>query len=134
MYRPLDGQRVGKSLPLDEYISSVADFSFRQNYGIVFDQLVAPTAAYIKGAELQSWFAESGLTDVQDLASSRQLRGAAAASTELTMKRSTRIRGAPRLGPPGGGAVEEDHHRAGFFAAWCVRHALGQRAGTFLCR
>ena len=53
IYRPLDGTRVGRSLPLDEYMSSVADFSFRQNYGIVFDQLVAPTAAYIRGPELE---------------------------------------------------------------------------------
>ena len=33
-------------------MSSVADFSFRQNYAIVFDQLAAPTATYIKGPEL----------------------------------------------------------------------------------
>ena len=45
-------------------MSSVADFSFRQNYGIVFDQLVAPTAAYIKGDELRTWFAQNGLEDV----------------------------------------------------------------------
>ena len=64
VYRPLEDTRVGKSLPLDEYMSSVADFSFRQNYGIVFDQLSAPTAAYIKGEELEGWFAESGLEDV----------------------------------------------------------------------
>ena len=49
VYRPLHGTAVGRALPLDEYLSSVADFSFRQNYGIVFDQLVAPTAAYIRG-------------------------------------------------------------------------------------
>ena len=65
MYRPLSHSRVGRSLPLGEYLSSVADFSFRQNYGIVFDQLSAPTAAYIRGPELQGWFAESGLSDVQ---------------------------------------------------------------------
>ena len=45
----------------DEYMASVADFSFRQNYGIVFDQLSAPTAAYIRGEELEGWFAETGL-------------------------------------------------------------------------
>jgi len=64
VYRPLEDTRVGKSLPLDEYMASVADFSFRQNYGIVFDQLSAPTAAYIKRDEVEQWFAESGLTDV----------------------------------------------------------------------
>ncbi len=64
VYRPLNGTAVGNALPLSEYLSSVADFSFRQNYGIVFDQLVAPTAEYIKGPELQRWFKESGLEDV----------------------------------------------------------------------
>jgi SAM-dependent methyltransferase len=65
VYRPLDGTRAGRSLPLDEYLSSVADFSFRQNYGIVFDQLSAPTAAYIKGGELAMWFSDSSLEDVR---------------------------------------------------------------------
>ena len=64
VYRPLHGTAFGRLLPLDEYLSSVADFSFRQNYGIVFDQLVAPTAAYIRGPELKSWFGENNLEDV----------------------------------------------------------------------
>jgi SAM-dependent methyltransferase len=64
IYRPLDGTAVGRALPLTEYMASVAGFSFRQNYSIVFDQLVAPTAAYIKGAELRAWFEENGLEDV----------------------------------------------------------------------
>jgi len=65
VYRPLHGTAVGRRLPLADYLSSVADFSFRQNYGIVFDQLVAPTAAYIRGPEIASWFDESGLVDVR---------------------------------------------------------------------
>ena len=56
VYRPLNGTSVGRALPLGEYLNSVADFSFRQNYAIVFDQLVAPTAAYIKGPEIEGWF------------------------------------------------------------------------------
>jgi SAM-dependent methyltransferase len=64
VYRPLDGTAIGDALPLNQYMSSVANFSFRQNYSIVFDQLVAPTAAYIKGPELRSWFDENGLDDV----------------------------------------------------------------------
>jgi SAM-dependent methyltransferase len=64
VYRPLAGTSVGAALPLNQYMASVANFSFRQNYSIVFDQLVAPTAAYIKGPELRSWFDESGLEDV----------------------------------------------------------------------
>jgi SAM-dependent methyltransferase len=65
VYRPLGGSRARSALPLDEYMTSVADFSFRQNYGIVFDQLSAPTAAYIRREDLEGWFAESGLTDVR---------------------------------------------------------------------
>jgi SAM-dependent methyltransferase len=65
VYRPLAGTAVGRRFPLNEYLTSVADFSFRQNYGIVFDQLVAPTAAYIKGPEIEGWFAEAGLVDVE---------------------------------------------------------------------
>ena len=73
----LSDTRVGRSLPLNEYMSSVADFSFRQNYGIVFDQLSAPTAAYIKGPELERWFVESGLSDVH-VSIATATRGAAA--------------------------------------------------------
>jgi SAM-dependent methyltransferase len=64
VYRPLKGTAIGGALPLNEYMASVADFSFRQNYSIVFDQLVAPTAAYIKEPELRRWFDENGLEDV----------------------------------------------------------------------
>jgi SAM-dependent methyltransferase len=64
VYRPLDGTSIGTALPLNQYMASVANFSFRQNYSIVFDQLVAPTAAYIKGPELRHWFDENGLEDV----------------------------------------------------------------------
>jgi SAM-dependent methyltransferase len=64
VYAPLHRTAVGRALPLNEYMASVANFSFRQNYSIVFDQLVAPTAAYIKGPDLRSWFDENGLEDV----------------------------------------------------------------------
>jgi SAM-dependent methyltransferase len=65
VYRPLDGTAVGRALPLNDYMASVADFSFRQNYSIVFDQLIAPTAAYIRGPELRRWFSENKLEDIQ---------------------------------------------------------------------
>ena len=65
LYRPLHGTAIARVLPLSEYMSSVADFGFRQNYGIVFDQLAAPTAAYISGPELREWFTGSELHDVQ---------------------------------------------------------------------
>lgn len=65
VYRPLAATKAGRRLPLSEYLSSVAAFSFRHNYGIVFDQLVAPTAVYIRGPELARWFDENGLEQVQ---------------------------------------------------------------------
>jgi SAM-dependent methyltransferase len=65
VYRPLEGTRVGRALPLNEYLSSVAGFRFRQNYGIVFDQLAAPTAEYVRGSELEDWFRAGGLEEVQ---------------------------------------------------------------------
>jgi SAM-dependent methyltransferase len=65
VYQPLGRTAVGRALPLSEYMSSVADFSFRQNYGIVFDQLAAPTAAYLTEPEFRRWFSEARLQDVQ---------------------------------------------------------------------
>jgi SAM-dependent methyltransferase len=64
VYRPLSGTAAGRALPLNEYLTSVADHGFRHNYQIVFDQLSAPTAAYIKGAELRRWLEDAGLEDV----------------------------------------------------------------------
>jgi SAM-dependent methyltransferase len=65
IYRPLSGTRARTVLPLNEYMTSAAEFSFRQNYAIVFDQLAAPTATYLKEADITRWFAESGLEDVR---------------------------------------------------------------------
>lgn len=65
IYKPLHGTRVGRVLPLREYLASVADFNFAHNRAIVYDQLVAPTAAYIRGEALRSWFDEAGLVDVE---------------------------------------------------------------------
>ena len=65
VYRPLRKTPAADALPLSEYMSSVADFSFRQNYAIVFDQLAAPTATYIKGPELREWFSANALEDIE---------------------------------------------------------------------
>ena len=64
IYKPLP-RRISRHLPLSEYMISVADFSFRQNYGIVFDQLAAPTATYLRGSEVKRWFAEAGLDQIE---------------------------------------------------------------------
>jgi len=50
---------------LADYMASVADFSFRQNYGIVFDQLAAPSTVYIRGDELEGWLARLGLIQLR---------------------------------------------------------------------
>jgi SAM-dependent methyltransferase len=65
VYKPLAGTRAAGALPMGEYLASVGNFSFRQNYAIVYDQLAAPTAAYIKGDELRAWFEEAGLEAVE---------------------------------------------------------------------
>lgn len=65
VYRPLQGRRAAAVLPLSEYLTSVSHFSFLQNYGIVFDQLAAPTAVYVKEHELRQWLEECGLDEVQ---------------------------------------------------------------------
>jgi SAM-dependent methyltransferase len=64
VYGPLRATRAEAKLPMHAYLASLSDFRFRQNYNIVFDQLVAPSAAYIRGEELRLWFEEAGLERV----------------------------------------------------------------------
>jgi SAM-dependent methyltransferase len=65
VYRPSRHLSAASALPMREYLSSLSDFTFRQNYNIVFDQLVAPSAEYIRREELQSWFEHTGLEEVR---------------------------------------------------------------------
>jgi SAM-dependent methyltransferase len=65
VYRPLRGTAVFSRLPSAEYLLSLSAFGFRQNYSIVFDHLVAPTACYIKRQEFERWFTENGLQEVE---------------------------------------------------------------------
>ena len=64
VYRPVRLKRLSRRLPLAAYMESVSHFTFRQNYAIVFDQLVAPKSHYISRDELQRWAAAAGLDDV----------------------------------------------------------------------
>ena len=64
VYRPVRLKRLSRRLPLAAYMESVSHFTFRQNYAIVFDQLVAPKSHYISRDELQQWAAAAGLDDV----------------------------------------------------------------------
>lgn len=65
IYRPLRRTPVGSRLPLQAYLLSLAPFSFRHNYSIVFDHLVAPTAFYLRRDEFAGWFERAGLEAVE---------------------------------------------------------------------
>ncbi len=65
VYGPLRSTAVHRRLPAHEYLSSLATFNFRQNYNIVFDHLVAPTAFYLKRDEFETWFHNVGLEGVE---------------------------------------------------------------------
>jgi hypothetical protein len=64
VYRPLHGTKAFKALPSREYLYSLSGFSFRRNYNIVFDHLVAPVAFYLRREEFERWFEGSKLRDV----------------------------------------------------------------------
>lgn len=65
IYRPLHGRLLFEALPSHDYLYSISGFSFRRNYNIVFDHLVAPVAHYISRAEFQSWYDQASLEDVR---------------------------------------------------------------------
>lgn len=65
IYRPLRRTAAVRVLPLGDYLASLSSFTFRQNYNIVFDQLVAPTAHYLRGEEFEAWFRRAGLEHVE---------------------------------------------------------------------
>lgn len=65
IYRPLHATRMFRALPSREYLYSLSSFSFRRNYNIVFDHLVAPVAFYLRREEFEGWFQRSNLGDVR---------------------------------------------------------------------
>jgi SAM-dependent methyltransferase len=64
VYATLAARHLDRRLPLNEYMTAVSRFSFRQNYGIVFDQLAAPHTHYVRKSELREWLTGLGLVDV----------------------------------------------------------------------
>jgi SAM-dependent methyltransferase len=64
VYRPARLKQLSRRLPLAKYMESVSHFTFRQNYAIVFDQLVAPKSHYLSRVELEHWAAAAGLDEV----------------------------------------------------------------------
>jgi SAM-dependent methyltransferase len=65
LYRP--AKRLGwlkRLLPYSDYLCSISDYSFAENFWNVFDQLVAPTAYYHSRDEVVDWFAAAKATEV----------------------------------------------------------------------
>lgn len=64
VYRPLRRTPLFKALPSADYLYSLSGFSFRRNYNIVYDHLVAPVAHYVPREDFESWFRRAGLDGV----------------------------------------------------------------------
>lgn len=65
VYRPTRGAALQRLLPYAAYLSYIADFPYREQRLIVFDQLVAPVAFYLRRDEYAGWFERAGLSDVR---------------------------------------------------------------------
>jgi len=65
LYRPAKSRAWLKNmLPYSDYICSISDYSFAENFWNVFDQLVAPTAFYHSREEIVDWFKTANLQGV----------------------------------------------------------------------
>jgi SAM-dependent methyltransferase len=68
VYGPLNrtatGSRVAGRLFYNDYLSSIAEFGWREQHTIVFDHLVAPTSFYISREEFAEWWREIGADEV----------------------------------------------------------------------
>jgi len=57
LYRPARKfAALKRLLPYSDYLCSISDYSFSENFWNVFDQLVAPTAFYHSREEVIDWF------------------------------------------------------------------------------
>jgi SAM-dependent methyltransferase len=66
LYRPARRMaRLKRLLPYSDYLCSISDYSFAENFWNVFDQLVAPTAYYHSRDEVIDWFQTVSATDVR---------------------------------------------------------------------
>lgn len=68
VYRPVNKIKrlasLKKFLFYNDYLYSISGFSFRENYSIVFDHLLAPTAFYLRRDEFEDWFKKNNLSDI----------------------------------------------------------------------
>ncbi len=63
VYGPLGKTAIGRFLPYNAYLTSVAHFPLNEMTSIIFDHLVPPEAHYLPETEVRSWFA-SGFQQV----------------------------------------------------------------------
>ena len=65
LYRPAKNRPwLKKLLFYSEYLCTISNYSFAENFWNVFDHLVAPTAFYHSRAEIEDWFVAAGLSEV----------------------------------------------------------------------
>ena len=66
IYRPARRRPFLKRLvPYSEYLCSISDYTFAENFWNVFDQLVAPTAFYHSKEEVLDWYTTASLQQTQ---------------------------------------------------------------------
>jgi SAM-dependent methyltransferase len=66
LYRPARNRpSLRRMLPYSDYLCSISDYSFAENFWNVFDQLVAPTAYYHSRSEVEDWYRTAGAQRVE---------------------------------------------------------------------
>jgi len=56
--------QLKKLLFYSEYLCTISNYTFAENFWNVFDHLIAPTAFYHSRAEVEDWFTSAGLSEV----------------------------------------------------------------------
>lgn len=65
IYAPAKNRNwLKNTLPYSDYLCHISEFSFRENYSIVFDHLLPEIAFYIKKEEFEKWFLDAHLENV----------------------------------------------------------------------
>jgi hypothetical protein len=65
-YRPARSRGwLRRLLPYSDYLCSISDYTFAENFWNVFDQLVAPTAFYHSQDEVVDWYRAAAVQQVQ---------------------------------------------------------------------
>jgi SAM-dependent methyltransferase len=64
LYRPARRRaRLKQILPYSDYLCSISDYTFAENFWNVFDQLVAPTAFYHSRDEVEDWYRTASIAE-----------------------------------------------------------------------